>query len=507
MTWLIPFLFFVMAAATAVADHRPNIVFLLTDDQAVNTLGCYGNNEVSTPNIDALAARGLTFDRHYNTTAICMASRASIMTGKLEYKTGTNFSHGPMRLDIWQQSYPVLMRQAGYQLGFAGKFGFEVLDAEDEHPKMPEEAFERWGGGEGQTSYKTARNPSMASYAEDYPHATRSYGAFGRDFILEMAQADAPFCLSISFKAPHRPTTPDPVDDEIYAGKQFTKPINYGRENGLHFAKQSQAGRQYPRFEEWGYDKRYDEVMATYHQQIYAIDVAVGMIVDALSSSPAAKNTIIVFTSDNGFFCGAHGYGSKVLPYEDSSRAPLIIVDTRTEEPEAARVRRLTGNIDFAPTFLDYAEIQRPESMDGRSLMPVIEAGLRNDALPPHHETLPLLNFWGPKETHCLSVVSEDWKYIHWHYAGDGYEATDELYHLAEDPHELENLAIGEKNAASLTAMQGAHSQQVQKLRKEAVPFHNYQQFATLFDRQIAWPDKHHLAEDFTDTKSTGGQK
>ncbi len=231
--------------------------------------------------------------------------------------------------------------------------------------KLPERDFDKWGAGPGQTSYETKKNKSMAAYAEKYPHSSRSYGAFGADFIAEAAKAGKPFCLSISFKAPHKPATPDPLDDGVYAGKKFVKPKNYGRENGRHFSKQSRQGRQYERFVDWNYADKYDEVMAVYHQQVYAVDVAVGMVRHALEKSGVAGNTVAIFTSDNGFLCGSHGYGSKVLPYEEASRVPLIIYDPRhPNSGKKLRCKALTGNVDFAPTILELAGVKAPDGMD-----------------------------------------------------------------------------------------------------------------------------------------------
>ena len=227
--------------------QRPNIIFLLTDDQSTYSVGCYGNKDVQTPNMDRLGSDGMTFHKHYDTTAICMASRATIMTGMYEYKTGCNFSKGKLTSDKWDRSYPVLLRKVGYLTGFAGKFGFDIDGVE------PETAFDVYGGGPGQTNYETKRNKTMAKYADRYPHSTRSYGAFGQDFIEQAVKEEKPFCLSISFKAPHRPTTPDPAYDDVYAGKTFAKPGNFGREHGTHLSEQSRQGRQYERFSDWKY--------------------------------------------------------------------------------------------------------------------------------------------------------------------------------------------------------------------------------------------------------------
>ena len=157
-----------------------------------------------------------------------------------------------------------------------------------------------------------------------------SYGDFGRDVIREAVKKKKPFCLSISFKAPHLPVQPDPKFDDVYAGKTFTKPANFGREAGEHMSVQSKQGRQYTRFHTWHYDTDYDGVMAKYYQLVYGVDVAVGMILDELEKQGIADNTVIIYTSDNGYICGSHGYGSKVLPMEEASRAPLMIFDPRS---------------------------------------------------------------------------------------------------------------------------------------------------------------------------------
>ncbi|MEM8669631.1 MAG: sulfatase [Planctomycetota bacterium] len=461
------------------AEDRPNLVFLFADDQCTYSLGCYGTPGVKTPNLDQLASEGMVFEHHYDTTAICMASRANVMTGMLEYKTGCNFEHGPLLAEHWQRSYPMLLRDAGYWTGFAGKFGFTVAELSGKKGVLPEKDFDRWGGGPGQTSYETAKNQSMAKYADEYPHSTLSYGAFGRDFVLEAAENDRPFCLSISFKAPHKPATPDPRFDQIYDGATFTKPANYGREYGAHFSLQSRQGRQFDRFHSWNYSDRYDDVMATYYQQIYAIDVAVGMIREALAKAGVDKNTVIIYTSDNGFLCGSHGYGSKVLPYEEASRVPLIMFDPRHENSgRQFRCKSLTGNIDFAPTMLRLAGLPIPDNMDGKDLMKLYQ-----DPNSPHHESLPLINVWGPSPVHSLAVVTERWKFIRWPYDRGKFQPTEELYDLQTDRLELTSLVDAPSEADELDAMRGWYDQWVNHWKDNAVSYHNYQPFAEFFER------------------------
>lgn len=464
----------------ATGDERPNIVFLFADDQCTYSMGCYGTPGAKTPNLDQLAADGMIFDRHYDTTAICMASRANVMTGMYEYKTGCNFEHGALLAEHWNRSYPKLLRADGYQTAFAGKFGFEVTQNPGKKGVLPVEDFDRWGGGPGQTSYVTKKNASMQKYADEYPHSTLSYGAFGRDFIRDAAPADEPFCLSISFKAPHMPATPDPQFDDIYEGKSFQRPANYGREYGEHFSWQSKQGRQYERFHSWHYSDNYDKVMATYYQQIYAIDVAVGMIREAIEEAGVSDNTVIIYTSDNGFFCGSHGYGSKVLPYEEASRVPLIILDPRHDNSgKQLRCNALTGNVDFAPTILALAGLDAPKNMDGKDLMT-----LYDDPNATIHSVLPLINVWGPKKAHSYGVVTQAWKYIYWPYEEDDIQPAEELYELSSDPHELTQLAEVESAAGDLIRMRTLYDAAVEDWKKNAVPYHNYQRFGDLFTRR-----------------------
>jgi len=468
-------------SSVALAADRPNIVFLMADDQCAYSLGCYGNEDVKTPNIDRLAEQGMVFDNYYTTTAICMASRATAMTGLVEYRTGCNFDHGPLTRDKWEKSYPILLRKAGYKTAFAGKFGFVVVDAAGERKGvLPEDEFDSWGGGPGQTNYATAKNKSMVKYADEYPHSTLSYGAFGRDFVNESAEGDAPFCLSISFKAPHKPATPDPRFDDVYAGDIFKKPANYGREHGEHFSIQSRQGRQYERFFSWNYADKYDEVMAIYHQQIYAIDVAVGMIREALKKTGADKNTVIIYTSDNGFFCGSHGYGSKVLPYEESSRVPMIVFDPRHENSgKQLRSDALTGNVDIAPTILELAGVKTPKNLDGQSLMT-----LYDDPEAAIHESLPLINVWGPAACHSLAVVTKDRKYIYWPYEGRDMTPTEELYNTTDDPLELSELSKKSQHADELKSMRALYDAAVEEWRAQTVKYNDYERFGDFFDRQ-----------------------
>jgi len=211
-------------AALHAADSRPNIIFLFTDDQTVGAVGCYGNKDIITPHMDKLATDGVRFRNHYNSSSICMASRVSVMTGLYKHRQGCNFSHGNLERRLFDQSYPVKLRQAGYFTGFAGKIGFVI---EGEKFETFEKEFDVWAGGPGQTLYETAKNQGVAQYADKYPHCSRAYGVWAQDFMKSAKQSGKPFCLSISLKAPHLPSTPDPIDLKLYESKTtFTRPLN-----------------------------------------------------------------------------------------------------------------------------------------------------------------------------------------------------------------------------------------------------------------------------------------
>ena len=467
--------------AYSVPNDRPNIVFLLTDDQARITIGAYGNPDVQTPNMDQLARDGVIFDRHYVTTGICMASRANIMTGLLEFRTGCNFTRGKMTPNQWMASYPLLLRKNGYLTAFAGKFGFEV----EGMGELPSKDFDAWGGGPGQTNFATAKNPSMADFAKEFPHSSRAYGAFAQKFIRESVKKQTPFCVSISFKASHRPVTPDPVFDHVYANTKFKKPENYGRQSGQHFAEQSRTGRQYPRFEEWGYADNYNQVMQKYNQQVYGVDVALKMIREELEKQGVADNTVIIFTSDNGFMCGSHGYGSKVIPYEESMCVPLIIFDPRNSD-NGRRCDALTGSIDLPMTMLEMAGVNQPENVDGASLVPLLK---QPDA--EVRKSLPIMNFWGPESTHYFGVVTPKFKYLYWFSQENGMTASEELFDMRGDRLEATSL-VDDDHLDDLNEMRALYEKHRYEINDNAIN-DEYRIYNELFDRKIPWDRKQEL--------------
>ncbi len=479
-------------AATPIcfADTRPNIIFLLADDLAAGAVGYSGNKDVITPNIDKLARDGVRFINHYDTTSICMASRCTMLTGLYEYRHGCNFSHGDLERRFIEKSYPVQLRQSGYFTGLAGKIGFVL---QDEKFEAFEPLFDQWAGGPGQTLYETEKNKGIAQYAAQYPHSSRAYGAWAQDFLKTAKQHGKPFCMSVSFKAPHMPYTPDPIDMKLYEGKTFKRPTNYGVEKGMHLSPQVQTSRAATGYREWVKD--FDGTAAKYYALITGVDAAVGMIREELARQGLDKNTVIIFTSDNGYNAGSHGFGDKVIPYEEGSQAPLIIFDPRLPaEKNGKTCEAVTGNIDMAATIVALAGETSPDGIDGKSLLPLL-----TNPGDKVRDFLPLFNFWGIESAQSMAIVTPEWKYIHWYY-GQGMKPTEELFNLRDDRYEMTNSVADVSRTNTLATMRGYYDMQLADLTKQVIESHGYENYPALFSRTIPWEQKSELV------KSTKGK-
>jgi arylsulfatase A-like enzyme len=473
-------------------DQRPNIIFLLTDDQTVGAAGCYGNQDVITPHLDELAREGVRFRNFYHTTAICMASRASVMTGMYEYRHGCNFGRGSLKRELFAQSYPLKLRNAGYLTGFAGKIGFAI---ESEPFDRFENDFDFWAGGPDQTFYETAKNKGIAQYAERYPHCSRAYGAWAQDFIKSAKQQGKSFCMSISFKAPHLPFEPDPIDLALYpVEKTFPRPANYGKDHAGHLSEQSKTSRAAIAYREW--IKEYDQTLRKYYALITGVDAALGMIREELQKQGLANNTVIIFTSDNGYNCGAHGFGDKVLPYEEASKSPLIVFDPRAAQQHRGKeTDAITANIDMFSTICELGGVSVEGDVDGKSLLPLLANP--NGKI---RDWLPLFNFWGEHSAQSMAVVSPEWKYIHWFYGGQHMKPAEELFQVNRDRMEMINLATQAPQA--LASARDAYDREMARMRTSVIRGYGYEPYPILFDRTTPWKSKQSMLPQTKPSKS-----
>ena len=413
------------------APSRPNIIFLLTDDQRWDALGCMGNPIIMTPNVDALARDGVLFKNAYVTTPICCSSRASILTGQYSRRHTihdffTNFSEQAL-----SQTYPILLRKAGYRTGFVGKYGVGNTDE-----TMPADEFDAWYGFPGWGTYEQKDDRG------NYRHLTSIMGNQCVEF-LEGCPSDKPFCLSVSFKAPHvqdsdpRQFIPDPVYDGLYADVTIPLPETADPryfEAMPDFLRESEARVRWEiRF---ATPEMYQRSVKNYYRLVTGVDDVVGRIRETLKRRGFADNTVIMLMGDNGFYLGEHGFAGKWFGHEESIRVPLVIHDPRL--PSDMRGRKLDEaalNIDIAPTMLAMAGVPVPGGMQGRNLTPVIhgKAGeWREDFLFEHlFDKHPLI-------AKSEGVVTGRYKYLVYFEREPVYE---ELYDIRNDPYEKKNLA------------------------------------------------------------------
>ena len=350
---------------------RPNILFILTDDQRWNALGCMGNTNIVTPNLDRLARQGVLFQNHFVTTSICCVSRASIFSGQYERRHGIDSFPKPFTAAQWAQSYPALLKKAGYRTGFIGKFGVGHNNAV---AAMAGE-FDFWRGLPEQAGryFIEPNDPTRT-------HQTARMGSQALEF-LGSNPTNQPFCLSISFTAPHardkepREFTPDLRDEALYADLMLSTPPAAGEAYFARLPKSVQTSEARNRWH-WRYDtpEKFQRNAKDYYRLITGIDRELGRMMAELETCGLASNTVVIFTSDNGEFLGERGLAGKWFMYEESIRTPLIICDPRSPARKRGRSETaLTLNLDFAPTMLELAGVQPPAAMQGRSLIPLIK--------------------------------------------------------------------------------------------------------------------------------------
>ncbi|RCS41213.1 DUF4976 domain-containing protein [Bremerella cremea] len=415
------------------AAERPNLILLLTDDQRFDALGCMGNPVIKTPNIDKLAAEGVTFDNAFATTAICATSRATFLTGQYARRHGVVDFRTVLTPEAYQQSFPALLRAAGYRTAFIGKWGVGN--------KLPIDQYDYWKGFGGQGEY----------FEEGHPHMTQRLENQTLEF-LDTCKADQPFCLQVSFKAAHCQDGPGwqfrhaPKYADYYAEDRITPAETANDAAYAKLPQQLQGGESRIRWQRrFDGDEMLQKNVKDYYRLLTGVDDFVGAMVAKLQEKKLAENTVILYTSDHGFFLGEHGLAGKWLMYDPSIRIPLIIYDPRL--PQSLRGRHLNEmvlNVDIAPTLLDFGGVKVPSVMQGRSLKPLVEGKQtepwRTEFLYEHlfpHATIP----------QSEGVRTQDWKYI-------VYEKTEpkleQLFDLKNDPNETTNLAEDPQHANKL---------------------------------------------------------
>ncbi len=437
----------VLLASPVFAADKPSFVLFVTDDQRADALSCYGHQVLKTPNIDRIAANGTRFTNGFVTTSICCISRASIISGRLARNHKVPDFNTAFNKDVFATTFPTLLKQAGYRVGIVGKWGIGG--------PPPKEHFDFWDawGGQGEF-FHTVDGEKVHNSAYLANQAAK--------FIAD-TPADTPFCLILLYKSPHEPYEPDPRDAELFKDVKITPPKTADAkfyEQLPGFLKTSlnrvRAVRDFPT------PDKYQEFVKQYWRCIAGVDRSVGVVTSTLADKKRADNTVLIYTSDNGFFLGERGFNHKWLMYEESIRVPLIVSDPRLPKtPRGAMRDEMVLNIDIAPTILSYAGVAVPKEMDGTSLKPLVadeKPEWRTHFFYEHH----YFHSKDPNNTipRTEGARTERWKYVVY---PDEPEYT-ELFDLKNDPLEEHNLATDAKHKGALDEMKALYVRDVKRL-------------------------------------------
>ena len=467
--------------------HRPNILFIMSDDHAYQAISAYSNHLIQTPNIDRLANEGIMFTNACVTNSICAPSRATILTGKHTHINGK--IDNLMPFDTTQVTFPQLFQKAGYQTAMFGKLHFgNNPKGIDDFMILP-----------GQGSYI---NPDFITNHGDTTikgYVTDIITDLTLDWLAKKRNPDQPFMMMYLHKAPHRNWWPRADKFNEFAKKTFSVPetlydkyeyrgtaAKTAEMNLLYHMKYSSDSKVRPETMEamgevlpvvpgnttWGYTAfargteeqrgeyaaaldsiseyfqanwpsmtdeekiqwKYQRYMQDYLACISSVDDNVGRVLDYLDEEGLAENTIVAYTSDQGFYLGEHGWFDKRFIYDESFKTPLLIrwpnrITAGTTNDE------MVQNLDFAQTFLEAAQIKAPEDMQGESLIPLLtgkEALWDRDAVYYHYYEYPSVHM---VKRH-YGVVTKEFKLVHFYYDVDEWE----LYDRKKDPQEMKNV-------------------------------------------------------------------
>lgn len=497
----------IAAAGCSQQPRRPmNILYIMTDDHTQQMMSCYDRRYASTPNLDRIAEEGVRFENSFVANSLSGPSRACMLTGKHSHKNGF-YDNTTCVFDNTQQTFPKLLQKAGYRTAVIGKWHLESLPT----------GFDHWQIVPGQGDYY---NPDFILQSGD---TVRNEG-YLTDIItdkslewLDGRDPEKPFCLLVHHKAQHRNWMADTCNLYLYEDMSFSFPETFfddyaGRpaaaaqqmsiasnhdmdliydlkmwseqgQSRLKDAYKAIVGRMNPaqraaweRFYEplceefrrldpkgrelaaW----KYQRYMRDYLKVLKSLDDNVGRLLDYLDRIGLADNTLVVYTSDQGFYMGEHGWFDKRFMYEESFRTPLAM---RLPGGAQGTVAEMVQNIDYAPTFLELAGVSVPSDIQGVSLLPL----LRGEHPADWRQSL-YYHFYEYPAEHMVKrhygVRTDRWKLIHFYNDIDVWE----LYDLQSDPHELHNLygqpgyePVAEQMRAELKRLQGQYDDPIDR--------------------------------------------
>jgi arylsulfatase A-like enzyme len=430
-----------VAPSFAAAAKRPNFVFFLTDDQPYNGMSCTGNTVLKTPNMDRLAADGVMFDNAFVTTAICCCSRASIYTGQHMRRHGIEDFKKPLSAAQWEQTFPALLRKAGYRTAFLGKFAIGA-PGDPRGLSLPADQFDLWYGFPQSIAFKQTVDGKPR-------YLTTVMTEKAVSFIKEK-KSDQPFCLIVAFKEPHGPRNYyDPEFKDPLANSTIPQPSNLTRASFDALPESVRSGLN--AIPQW---LQKPEAFQTEMRSEYALiarsDLAIGEICQALKDQGLDDNTVIIHLSDNGSMDGAHALEGKWLMYEESIRVPFIIRDPRLPASTRGRRQQMALNIDVAPTILAMASVPVPAGMQGMDLQPVLRDATTKGRKDWYYEHVYTPGDGRRDIPKSEGVRTERWKYIRY---TEPNPPLEQLFDLAADPHEEKDLARDPAQASILKTL------------------------------------------------------
>ncbi|MEZ5398522.1 MAG: sulfatase-like hydrolase/transferase [Bryobacteraceae bacterium] len=454
------------AGALAAQTSRPNVLFLMTDQQRYDTLGANGNKLVRTPHLDRLAAESANFSRCYAQAPVCVPSRVSWFTGRYPHSHRNRVNYTP--LDEREPLLQRYLKDAGYRTGSVGKLhywpptaaharstGFDEVLLHDGVAKLDGESdYAKWRGANDPSkapfrsvaSNGAGNNPYRAR-VEDRFHETTWTGNETRRLLRRFAAGGQPFFLHASFFQPHSPFYASPPFDSMYDDVEFPLPRPAAREyiDALPRPLRTLILRGTPQYD---MDRaRLQWALRTYHANIAHIDREVGAILRALDETGQGANTIVVFSTDHGDQLLEHGLMGKNCFFEDSIRLPLLVRCPGQARP--GRYDQLVEQVDLAPALLEWCGVAVPDRVQGRSFAPLLRGepyetrdAVFSENIIPEVITGGSLDFEfakgkgvkGVRHPDAKMVRTGEWKLVV--YAG----GEGELYDLTRDPGEWNNL-------------------------------------------------------------------
>jgi arylsulfatase A-like enzyme len=439
----------------ATPRKSPNVLFIMTDDQAQGALSVYGNTILATPNMDRIGREGLRFNEAFVTNSLCAPSRASFLTGLYSHTHGvtTNGEESgwyeqagiPDSIPTW----PKLLRDGGYETAIVGKWHIKSLPA----------GFDHWAILPGHGTY----------FDPDFIVNTDDVIADQALAWLKHRTTDKPYCLLCQFKAPHSPWEPAPRFANEFTDVEIPLPPAFAelpagmpqavRKTQMSITDMDFGQRGVPRDlpDEQRTRANLQALVKNYYRVLRGVDQNVGRILEFLDAARLAHDTIVIYTSDNGFFLGEFGLFDKRLMYEPAIRVPMLVRWPAAIEAGRVDNEHMVLNIDVAATLLDVCGVAVPESLHGRSWRQLF------GAQRTQWRAAFLYEFFEYPAVHCVrkhrGVRSRRWKLIHFYEQPDEYA----LYDLERDPHELVNLAVRREHASRRKQL----FERLQALRRE----------------------------------------